>query len=122
MLVFFWFTAPSGPPLSFQVSVGGSDITFSWSPPEITLRNGEIIAYSLSCSPHGSAIVTITSTFTESGTHVVSGFSSSTDYNCSLVATNSKGNSPPATSSFTTQDSECVHHHPVCPIDGIHMY
>lgn len=118
----FCFTAPSGPPLSFQVAVGVNDVTFSWSPPEITLRNGEIVAYSLSCSPHGSTIVTIMSTFAESGTHTVSGFSSSTEYNCSLVASNSKGNSPPATKSFTTQSSEYIHHHTVSPIDDIHMY
>lgn len=102
-------TAPSGPPLSFQVAVGVNDVTFSWSPPEITLRNGEIISYSLSCSPHGSTIVTIMSTFAEPGTQGISGFSSSTDYNCSLVASNSKGNSPPATKFFTTQGSEYIY-------------
>ena len=109
MLVPFCFTAPSGPPLSFEVAVGVNDVTFSWSPPEITLRNGEIIAYSLSCSPHGSTIVTIKSNFAEPGPHAVSGFLSSTEYNCSLVASNNKGNSPPATKSFITQDSEYIY-------------
>lgn len=82
--------------------VGTSDVTFSWSPPEVTLRNGDIVEYVLSCSPRGSAVMTVT-IFTEPGTYMVDGFSANTDYNCSVIASNSKGSGPPATLLFTTQ-------------------
>ena len=82
--------------------MGVNDITLSWSPPEVTLRNGMIIEYTLSYAPRDSAVMTLT-TFTEPGTHTVDGFSASTDYNCSVVATNRAGTGPPARVSFTTQ-------------------
>ena len=107
----FCSTAPSGTPLSLQVVVGVTEIAISWSPPEVTLRNGMIIGYTLSCSPNDSAVVTLMiTTFTEAGSHTVDGFLASTDYNCSIVATNRVGTGPPARISFTTQtEGESLH-------------
>ena len=95
-------TAPAGIPESLQVVVGERDVTFSWSPPDLTLRNGVITEYVLTCSAQGSTITT-TKRFTESGTYTVDGFSASTAYSCSVVASNSQGSGPPATLSLTTQ-------------------
>ena len=98
------FTVPTGPPLSFQVVVGVTEITFTWSPPEVTLRNGVITEYTLSCSSGGTLM--ILTTFTESGKYTVDGFSASTSYDCSVLAANSVGSGPPASLSFTTQDAD----------------
>ena len=100
-------------PLSFQVVVGVTEATFTWSPPDITLRNGEITEYTLSCSS-GSSLMLLT-TFVESGTHRLEGLSASTSYNCSLWASNSKGRGPSTSLLFKTQDamveSKCMNVH-----------
>ena len=51
--LYFSFPAPDGTPQSFTVSAGARNVTFSWSPPAPTLRNGIITSYSLSCVPEG---------------------------------------------------------------------
>ena len=76
-------------------------VEFTWSPPEVILRNGEITTYTVTCISGGSQKVL--ATVEGSGTHEVEGFSPSTDYNCTVVATNSAGNGPHASISFTTQ-------------------
>ena len=53
-------------------------------------------------------------TLTEPGSHTVTGLSADTEYNCSVVATNSMGSGPPATLALRTQsapteDSKCVY-------------
>ena len=53
-------------------------------------------------------------TLTEPGSHTVTGLSADTEYNCSVVATNSMGSGPPATLALRTQsapteDSMCVY-------------
>jgi hypothetical protein len=102
-------TAPMGTPLSFQVVVGATDVTFTWSLPEVTLRNGIITEYTVSCLSGGSLMTRVT--LSSAGMHKIPGFAPDTAYECSVVATNSKGSGPPATLSLRTQagdDSECV--------------
>ena len=104
-------TVPSGPPLSLEVVVGVNDVTFTWSLPEVTLRNGIITGFTLSCFSGGSLMAR--RTLTEPGSHTVTGLSADTEYNCSVVATNSMGSGPPATLALRTQsaptdDSMCV--------------
>ena len=53
-------TAPTGPPQSFTVTPGRRNMTFSWSPPAPTERNGVITNYSLSCVPETGGRNTIT--------------------------------------------------------------
>ena len=89
-------------PLSLQVvGVGVNNVTLSWSPLEVALRNGIIIEYTLSFSPGDSAVV-ILATFTDPGMHTVDGFLANTNYICSVAARNSAGTGPPARVSFTT--------------------
>ena len=76
-------------------------VTFSWAPPDVALRNGEITEYTITCDSDGSRAVSVT--VAEAGSHNVEGFSPSTTYNCSVVATNSAGSGPPASLTFTTQ-------------------
>ena len=105
---------PSGSPETFVAEAAERDVTFSWSPPNVTLRNGNIIGYNLSCSPSPSSLP---QSFPESGTYTVAHFSPSTthacstlasrfspatSYECSVVALNGKGAGPPAVVSFTT--------------------
>jgi hypothetical protein len=107
-------TVPSGSPENLSAEAAERDVTFSWSPPDVTLRNGNITEYSLSCSPSPSSLP---QSFPEPGTYRVAYYSSSTthvcsilasrfspatSYNCSVVAINSKGAGPPAFVSFTT--------------------
>ena len=40
---------PSGPPQDFTISVTSRNITFSWSSPLPSQRNGVIIGYNLTC-------------------------------------------------------------------------
>ena len=112
---------PTGRPEDFSAEAAERDVTFSWSPPNATLRNGHITGYNLSCSPSPSSLP---QSFPESGTYRVahyspsntgacsllaSRFSPGTIYNCSVVAINSKGAGPPAAVSFTTAH-DCMSH------------
>ena len=92
--------APSGAPEMFERVTGQRQVEFSWSPPPVTQRNGVITSYTLSCSPSPSSLPLFPS---QSGPLIVTGFSPNTLYSCSVVATNSQGSGPPATTTFTTQ-------------------
>ena len=96
-------SAPSGSPMGFTAVAGEREVVFSWSPPPVTERNGVITSYTLSCSPSPSSLHQSPS----SGPLTVAGFSPHTRYSCSLVARNTQGSGPPASTSFTTlQDCE----------------
>ena len=108
-----------GPPLSFDVGVGVNDVTFTWSLPEPTLRNGLITGFTLFCVTGGALMLRQSfpapnnhslrgSDATTEFPYKVSGFSASTAYNCSVLATNSKGNSPPASLGLTTLTAPTV--------------
>ena len=107
------YTVPAAAPEMFEAEVGQREVSFSWSPPPVTQRNGVITSYNLSCSPSPSSLPHQT----PSGPLTVAGFTPDTAYSCSLVATNSQGSGPSTTTSFTTQqdcktsvpdDCECV--------------
>ena len=70
-------------------------MTFSWSPPAPTERNGVITGYSLSCvSEVGGERSSITMQYTAAGTFTLRGFTPFTSYNCSISASNSRGSGP----------------------------
>ena len=92
----FSFPAPNGPPQSFTPSAGTQNVTFSWSPPAPTLRNGIITGYSLSCVPEGGRESTVSMHYTQTGTFTLEGFAPATTYNCSISASNSEGMGPVA--------------------------
>ena len=90
--LFLAFTAPTGPPLSFTVTQRGArNMTFSWSPPAPTERNGMIIGYSLSCVPEAGGGSSISST---AGTITLGELLPATSYNCSIYASTSQGSGP----------------------------
>ena len=88
------FPAPSGSPRAFTVTPGVRNLTFSWSPPAPTLRNGVITGYSLSCVPEIGGGTTISMQYTAAGTFTLGGFTPFTSYNCSISASNSQGSGP----------------------------
>ena len=101
-------TVPAGAPEMFVAAAGETQVTFSWSPPPVALRNGVITSYTLSCSPSPSSL---SQTPSQPGPLTVAGFSPDTFYTCSVVASNSRGSGPPANTSFTTQqDCETVNY------------
>ena len=107
-VLIFSTTAPTGAPEMFVAAPGERQVTFSWSPPPVALRNGVITSYTLSCSPSPSSLPQSPS---QPDPLTVAGFSPDTSYSCSVVASNSRGSGPPANISFTTQqDCETVYY------------
>lgn len=99
-LILFPKIVPSGAPDKFLAVAGERKVDFSWSPPLVSLQNGVITNYTLSCFPSPSSLP---QSLPQSGSLTVAGFSPNTGYSCSLVASNSQGSGPPAHVSFTTQ-------------------
>ena len=77
-------------------------MTFSWSPPSPTLRNGVITGYSLSCVPEAGGGNSIMIQYTTVGTFTLGGLTPATSYNCSISASNSLGSGPTAHVVVTT--------------------
>ena len=89
------FPAPTGPPQSFTVTQRRErNMTFSWSSPAPTLRNGVITGYSLSCVPETGGLNSISMQYTAAGTFTMRAFTPATSYNCSIFASNSQGSGP----------------------------
>ena len=97
--------APTGSPERFTVTQRRArNITFSWSPPAATLRNGVITGYSLSCVPETGGGNTISMQYTAAGTFTLGGLTPATSYNCSISASNSQGRGSVAHVDVTTLD------------------
>ena len=79
-------------------------MTFSWSPPAPTERNGVITGYSLSCVPEAGGGSSISMQYTAAGTFTLGGFIPATSYNCSVSASNSQGRGPAIYMLVTTLD------------------
>ena len=79
-------------------------MTFSWSPPVPTLRNGVITGYFLSCVPEDGGENTITMQYTAAGTFTLGGFTPATSYNCSIAASNILGSGAAVYVVVTTLD------------------
>ena len=80
-------------------------MTFSWSPPAPTERNGVITGYSLSCVPVSGRGNTISMQYTAAGTFTLGGFTPATSYNCSISASNSQGSGPVSSMISTTPEA-----------------
>ena len=107
----FSTSAPTGPPLEFTDTQQKSrNLTFSWSLPAPTLRNGVITGYSLSCVPEVGTRGrnTISMQYTAAGTFTLGGFTPATSYNCSIAASNIWGNGPVAYRVVSTL-ADCKH-------------
>ena len=86
-------------------------MTFFWSPPARTLRNGVITGYSLSCVPETGGGNTIFMQYTAAGTFTLGGFTPATSYNCSVSASNSQGSGPPMCRVVVTMDDGEIYTH-----------
>ena len=84
----------------FQAVAGEREVVFSWSPPAVALRNGNITGYTLSCSPSPASLPL---TIAQPGTRVQN-FSPNSTYNCSIVAHNIQGSGPPINIVFSTME------------------
>ena len=83
-------------------------MTFSWSPPAPTERNGVITGYFLSCVPVAGEGTTISMQYTAAGTFTLGGFTPFTSYNCSIAASNILGSGAAVYLVVTTlDDGEC---------------
>ena len=112
----FIHSAPTGVPQNFSATPGKTHVTFIWSSPTSAERNGIIIGYSLSYSPKAALIIPwVSAKFATDGLSVISGFRSSTEYNCSIFASNSAGNSPSSHLSVTTIDDSELHNNRATP-------
>ena len=102
---FYAHAAPTGSPEEFTVTQRRArNITFSWSPPALTERNGVITGYSLSCVPVAGGGNSINKQYTAAGNFTLGGYTPATSYNCSISASNSQGAGPVAHVDVTTLD------------------
>ena len=76
-------------------------MTLIWSPPDATLRNGNITGYTVVCSPSPATFSTLS--FSQSGRNQVEGLAPNSMYNCSVAAHNSQGTGPATYILFTTE-------------------
>ncbi len=103
--------APLSSPQNFAITVDSPRVlTFTWDPP---LEDSPISSYQLSCDPQPEGFPrTYNMTVFNDGGGVAateSGFTPSTTYNCSVLASNSIGDGPSASAMATTpEDCECL--------------
>ena len=83
--------APSSPQ-HFSAVSGITTVLFSWDTP---LYPRALANYTLTCVSLSEAVDPLIMTYTEAGNYTLGGFRPATMYNCSIVATNSIGNSTP---------------------------
>ena len=99
-------------------------MTFSWSLPALTLCNGVITGYSLSCVPEVGTRGrnTISMQYTAAGTFTRGGFTLAISYNCSISADNSQGSGPLMHRVVTTPDDGKYGEEEQCNITMIHIH
>ena len=81
-------------------------IQFSWLPPSSLNSTTIIVGYMFVCSPRLTLAEadSVFKFFDEAGSHSLEGFRPATEYNCSVLASNSAGNSLPARINVNTTD------------------
>ena len=84
--------APTSPQ-NFSAVSGTTTVLFSWATP---LHPRALANYTLTCVSLSEAVDPLTMTYTEAGNYTLGDFRPATMYNCSVVATNSIGNSTPS--------------------------
>ncbi len=109
LILFLVALAPGSPPLDFTVTANGPrDLTFSWGPPVGGRRVGDITGYLLSCEPQPEGFPKTYDRwqFTDGGGVVATetGFTPSSTYNCSVLASNVAGNGPAVSDTAITPD------------------
>ena len=79
----------------------GRNVQFSWEPPALLNRNGDIINYNLTCM---AGMNIVTANYSAAGTYTLSGFKALTTYTCWVFAQNAVGSGPPDTLTATTME------------------
>ena len=95
--MFHFILAPSGEPQYFTATkVTANNITLSWLPPLIHLRNGNITHYSLRCSYDNSTdiIITLERLQIHDTTYLLINLLPYTNYSCNLSASTIVGEGP----------------------------
>ena len=101
-------TAPAGLPQDFTITPeDATTLIFTWEPPVPTGHNESITGYTLSCDP---TVDGLPNTYNYTTLNItIGGFRPFTDYNCSVSASTSEGDGPPASELVTTpEDSEYI--------------
>ena len=98
-------TAPSGPPLNFDILVDITSLTCSWDLPAEDDRNGVIVSFTLRCSSGGETVIDLilnpTSTVYEI---TVDLYKRSATYSCTVAASTAVGMGPSTTAVSVTTD------------------
>ena len=94
-------TVPSGPPPDFAIIVNMTSLMCSWSPPDETSQNGDII-YIFTCITSNKTVIDLNLKATIFQIYVDL-FSSATVYTCSIAASNFAGIGPSSTLSVITE-------------------
>ncbi|XP_019858755.1 PREDICTED: receptor-type tyrosine-protein phosphatase F-like [Amphimedon queenslandica] len=103
---------PTAPPSNFTINTNTNSrsLSFSWDPPPPEHRNGDILAYNLTCYETVGGVVNLITTpsfpriVNEGGSvqFVLSGFRPGTLVNCTLTSSNDAGTGPSATAYIST--------------------
>ena len=108
-------TAPTYAVNNLTAVPGIRSVQLSWLPPSDTDPTTIVESYNLTCIPQIADFVTMRMNYLQPGIHTIVGFSPATEYNCSIVASNSAGYGPSTMVNVITMD-ECKMHitNPVC--------
>ena len=90
-----------------MITAEATQLIFNWEPPEPSLRNGDIISYTIQCSTDISTIFTDVITDTS---YTATDLTPNTIYTCYIIATNSAGDGPPNEITISTLE------------DGMYVY
>ena len=96
LTIFIVFIAPSGEPQNLTyIEVTSNNISFSWLPPLIHSRNGNITHYSLRCSYYNlTRLTTVEHLQIEDTSYLLSNLLPYTNYFCNLSASTNVGEGP----------------------------
>ena len=97
-------SAPVTTPEGFSTESAAMSIQFSWSPPSLLNSTTIISSYTLTCRSEVAGVNTVMNVYPNAEIYTLGGFRPATEYNCSVFASNSAGDGPPASTSVTTMD------------------
>ena len=89
-------------PTITSTSSDATTITLTWTQPPVEVVDQYLISYSFTevdCGFSGSAMIQVPGTSTQ---HTLTGLQENSDYVISIIARNTAGDSPPATTRTTT--------------------
>lgn len=108
-MIFFFvatvFTSPSANPEDFVAVPASMTVQLSWSPPYQLNGSVTVVSnYTLICTSKIIQVDSVRETYVETGSYTLGGFRPSTEYSCSVFASNTVGRGPSASTNVTTMD------------------